>query len=115
MKSQIAQIVDSKTAYLIKLNKWRKSATTRFAIYLDYGNELNCLWPFDQAEKENEPFKLLPFQVYWKSESYNLPAFHFAVSGYGSNHFFELKLMLQKINPAINVYGLNGWSPTING
>lgn len=116
IKSQVNQIAESKNAYLIVLNKRKRGDTTRYAVYLDHNKkDLSVLWPYNQCEIEDKKsFRLLPYQVYSKSEHWNYPAFHFAVSGIQVSHFNEMKRMLQRINPDINVYGLNGWSPSCN-
>lgn len=110
VKSQVRQICDAKEAFLVTLNKHTKSQTTRYAVYLHNGERMTILWPYVEIEEKRA---LLPFQVYWKRDDYFYPCYHFAVSGCGFNHADEIKRVLQRINPAIKVRGLNGWQPSI--
>ena len=111
MKTQVRQIADSRIAYLVQLNKHcKKSLTSRYSIYLLRDNELKVLWPFDGINTRD---KLLPLQVEW-NHNYYYPCYHFVVSGGQVNHMHEVKRMLQKINPQIEVFGLNGWQPSYN-
>jgi hypothetical protein len=105
MKSMIRKIADSKRAYAIVLNAHCKSATTRYAIYVEMEDGLTTLWP-------NENETLLPMQVYNNLPQY--PAYHFTVSGYQFSHFGEIKRMLKKINPSIECFVLRGWFPSDN-
>lgn len=102
--TMVDRIKESKRAYLMVLNNHCKGNVTRFAIYLDNGDGLKILWPY---AKES----LLPLQVYnvqWKQ----YPAFHFVVSGYQLNHYNEIRRMLKRFNPAIDIFNISGYQPS---
>jgi len=112
MKTQEQQIKTAKRAYILKLTQG--TTVSRFAVYLDAGKGLTALWPKD-AHEGKEVINLLPHQVFYKKNNNRLPAFHFAVHGVGLNRFEEVKDVLHKHNPKLEVFGLNGWHPSING
>ena len=100
-------IADSARAYAIILNNHcKRSATTRYAVYVETEDGLKPLWPIDNGEK------LLDCQVYSKLENY--PAYHFVVSGFQFNHLHEIRRALKIHNPSITVYALRGWYPSEN-
>lgn len=111
MKTQTEQIKKSKNAYLITLNNPRDGMSTlRFSVYLDNGEGLQILWPSD-SEKGKKSKELLHGQVYTERGSY--PAYHFAFSGCGYSKSNEIRIQLQRINPSIKVYSLNGYMPSM--
>ena len=87
MKTQIEQIQNAKRAYIVQLDK----NYTRFAVYLDSGEEL------------------LEGQVYSKLENY--PAFHSHITEIGTSKTGLIKYELEKINPNITVEFLGGCAP----
>lgn len=100
--------MEAKRAYIIPLNNPRDAMSThRFSVYLDAGNGLEVLWPVSDLDKEN----LLRHQAYSRRRTY--PAYHFALSGCGYSKEYEIASDLHLINPNIDVFELNGHSPSL--
>lgn len=111
MKTQKEQITESKQAYIMSLNEPRDGmSAARFAVYLSRHNGMQVLWPSD-SEKGKKSEELLHCQCYTSRRT--LPAFHFSLSGCGYSKTYEIAEALKKINPEIEVYSINGYSPSL--
>ena len=110
--NQQDQIKSAKRAYLMRLNSPRDGMSKlRFAVYLDSGNGLSCLWPSDsQAGKKSK--EMLHHQVYTDNRKW--PAFHFALGGCGYSKSDSIRQTLNAINPALKVEVISGWMPSNN-
>jgi hypothetical protein len=105
---QTEQLKNAKRVYLIYLNNPTDGARPfRYAVYTDCGNGLDVLWP----NYDDDPEKLLPYQVDTKMRQY--PKYHFAVSGYGSDKNYALASALaQYCAPDCEFYTLTGYRPS---
>lgn len=120
MKTSRQQIEQAKRAYIVELTDRPNSMRDRFSIYLDAGEGLQILWAdySFKKSKDNELLSeivinkkdLLDYQVHTNNRKY--PAFHFVLNGgnYGKEH--ALGQMLREINPSIEVFTINGHSPS---
>lgn len=112
MKTQNQQIKAARFAYIIQLSRSASGMMRRYAVYLQPANgELAALWPHDSNEGKDA--NLLPGQVYSKRRDPDtLPAYHFALKGCGFSAADEIRQVLLKLNPKLEVRRLNpGWSP----
>ena len=108
--TQQEQVKNAKRAYLMRLNSPKDGMSAlRFAVYLDSGNGLKCLWPSDShvGKKSKE---LLHNQVY--TDKRNYPAFHFALSGCGYSKSDTIRQTLNAINPELKVEVISAWNPS---
>ena len=101
--TQKEQIKNAKRAYLFQLSDG--NSVSRYAIYLDDGNGLKILWPSDSHEGKKST-QLLPSPVFSNSQKY--PAYHFILKGYGYSKPNDIKIELRAINPAIEVFTMEG-------
>ena len=110
------QIKRASFAYIVQLNDPRDAMHAhRYAVYLaERDCELEILWPQASddpkaAKKEAEEAGLYSL-THSKREKY--PAYHLALSGCGYSKTHDVAMQIAKTNPAIEVYVLNGGSPS---
>ena len=110
MRTQKEQILNAKRAYIMQVFESRSAGYDRYSVYLDAGEGLSILWPSDCDQGKNSKDRL-PAQVYW-SRNRNYPAFHFALGGGNYSKTNEIRTILRKINPEIEVYTIAGYMPS---
>ena len=104
MENQYTRIKNAKTAYILTLN----DACTRFQVYLIENDKLETLWPVNShLEKKAD---LLQRQIF--SNHTRFPAYHFYIPEWGTDRYFILAKVLKEINTDIEVFALNGVSPS---
>ncbi len=106
-KSLIEQVKDAKRAYILQLSRSRSGMERRYCVYVDDGEGLEILWPYTD---NGEPLKLLDGMVYSTRAQY--PAYHFRFGGCGFSATDEIRSTLKAINPSIEVFTINGHSPS---
>lgn len=107
MKTQLELLKEAKKAYLIPVNdNW-----SRWSVYVLHENDLKVIWPKHNGEGKLEG--LLPNQI--KSTRKNYPCYHFYFNGGNYSKPYELKTILEEINPELQVERIQpGWSPSIS-
>lgn len=105
----IQKLAQSKRFYILWLNK----SCSSFSLYYETKDRgLEVVWPEDcHLGKESKDRKLLGM-TYSKRES--LPAFHFHMNGWGYSKRQEIEERLRDLtgNKTLEVYRLNGHSPS---
>lgn len=120
-KSLIDQVKHAKHAYILQLSRSRSGMERRYSVYVDDDTEasgaLDVLWPADshgyggcQNPKKVTVEPMLDGMIY--SRNKNFPAFHFRFGGGGFSATDEIRSTLQRINPKIEVFTINGHSPS---
>ena len=107
------QIKNASIAYIYTLS--RTDITGRYSVYLnnkdDLSKPLTLLWP-SEAEI-NGKGKLLFGMKRNKRKNEKYPAFHFVFKGGGMSLMNEVKMVLKRINPEIQVLRIDGFEPSV--
>jgi len=99
------QLEDAQCAYLFRLSARHSHLAPRYAVYtLEKGGVLRLLYPTDMDLRDEELIALLGLR---RSRLKKYPAWHFAPVSHLSP-VGEVEAALQKINPALLVYELDG-------
>ena len=102
----LQQLKEAEKAYIIRISEYSRGDRDRFAVYTQKNNDnLEILWckvPYYESETGKD--ELFPMQVFYNGKNWNIPGFHFLLTGGQYNKFYKLAEMLKEYNPNIKIY-----------